>query len=111
MLGTCPNCEQPIHSLDGAVASGGKPLEHTDCAKAASIDYGIAFDILYQLACDMGYGLHAFMEESAGDEPFQETYDEYLTRAVSRASDMTAHRTYALARKGGLASTVRGVRT
>jgi hypothetical protein len=102
MLRDCPNCGQPIHSLDGAMASGGKPFEHIDCAKAANIDYGIAFDVLYQLACDMGYGLDAFMEDSAGDESFQEKYDKHLTAAVGRNSDMTAHRTYALARKGGV---------
>lgn len=101
-LWDCPNCGQPIHALDGAVAAGGKPFEHTDCARAASIDYAVAFDIAYQLACDLGYDLHSLMEESAGDEAFEQQYDRYLTAAVSRASDMTAHRTYALARKGGV---------
>jgi hypothetical protein len=106
VLGNCLKCGEPIRSLDGAGSVGGRGFTHGDCERAATIDYGIAFDIAYQLACDLGYVLHAFMEESAGDDEFEEKYDRYLTDAVSRAADMTAWRTYALARKGGVPDAV-----
>lgn len=37
---TCPKCSRPILVFDGSVMTSGSPEEHTDCAKAATKDYG-----------------------------------------------------------------------
>lgn len=98
-MNDCPNCLRPIHSLDGAVSHLGKPFEHFSCEEAARIDYGAAFDRIYAMVQDAADRTWSLIEDTAGDEAFQERYDKSLIGVQSLLGDAVSWATYEAERK------------
>ena len=88
----CPVCGKSIHALDGAMSSGGEPMRHMDCERAASIDYAAAFDILYRRALDNQRTVNELVEVTTQEDGEPWEHDGLLMQLYS--DDSTSWSTY-----------------
>lgn len=89
----CPRCRRPIHALDEYTGAGNEQ-RHTDCDRAARIDYASAFDRAAALMDEAAPALQRVITNSAADREYTDKYGDDLMTAWEAVAAATAWRTY-----------------